>query len=317
MCSIPRHTGLFKIIREKYDKITVGTVRHYIKTAEMIASSRQHLTFNIRAKRYGLIPRSLRVHPLVHSQEGRQIAMKTSRNFLLARIGENVKKIRQRENDLFFQCRQLEFHLHQADMTALEEVRQKAQDKMTAKCKKRQKKKFDTMLTRREHGHRNTNDCGNNTERWINNYSSKELTPNEKSVLAKGLNFAPSPRNIPIPAIIASVEDGLRKVRSGNNQAARIDIIDALKKAKIPASNITPSESKAIKDLQRDDSIIILPADKGRSTVLLNKLDYEKKIESMLSDGDTYKRLSRDPAPALERRVNSFLLTLKKIRSAS
>ena len=103
MCSIPRHTGLFKIIREKYDRITVGTVRHYIKTAEMIASSRQHLTFNIRAKRYGLIPRSLRVRPLVHSQEGRQIAMKTSRNFLLARIRENVKKIRQRENDLFFQ----------------------------------------------------------------------------------------------------------------------------------------------------------------------------------------------------------------------
>ena len=32
----------------------------------------------------------------------------------------------------------------------------------------------------------------------------------------------------------------------------------------------------------------------------------------MLSDGDTYKRLSRDPALALERRVNSFLLTLKK-----
>ena len=97
-------------------------------------------------------------------------------------------------------------------MTALEEVRQKEQDKMTAKCKKRQKKKFDTM---REHGHRSTNDCGNNTERWINNYSSKELTPNEKSVLAKGLNFAPSPQNIPIPSIIASVEDGLKKVRSG------------------------------------------------------------------------------------------------------
>ena len=60
---------------------------------------------------------------------------------------------------------------------------------MTAKCKKRQKMKFDTMLTRREHGHRNTNDCGNNTERWIHNYSSKELTPNEKSVLAYLLFF--------------------------------------------------------------------------------------------------------------------------------
>ena len=56
----------------------------------------------------------------------------------------------------------------------------------------------------------------------------------------------------------------------------------------------------------------ISTADKGRSTVLLDKLDYEKKIESMLTAGDTYKRLSRDPAPALERRVNSFLLTLKK-----
>ena len=46
--SIPSHTGLFKEIREIYDSKIVGIVRHYIGSSEKIASTKQHLTFNLR-----------------------------------------------------------------------------------------------------------------------------------------------------------------------------------------------------------------------------------------------------------------------------
>ncbi len=100
-----------------------------------------------------------------------------------------------------------------------------------------------------------------------------------------------------IPEMVTANENGLRKVKSSQVTVSRINIVGALKNAKIPESNLSPLEYKVIQNLQKDNSIMILPADNGRSTVILNKTEYEKKIESMLADDTTYKKLSRDPAP--------------------
>ena len=40
--------------------------------------------------------------------------------------------------------------------------------------------------------------------------------------------------------------------------------------------------------------------------------DYDKKLQSLLDDVVVYQKLEKDPAPALERRMNSKLLSLRK-----
>ncbi len=45
-----------------------------------------------------------------------------------------------------------------------------------------------------------------------------------------------------------------------------------------------PDELKAIKELRNDNSVMILPADKGRATVLLDKSQYDLKVRTMLSN---------------------------------
>ena len=57
---------------------------------------------------------------------------------------------------------------------------------------------------------------------------------------------------------------------------------------------------------------MIIPADKGRSTVVMDREIYDQKIQELLSDGRVYKRLQKDPSPSLERRMNELLLPLKK-----
>ncbi len=84
--SIPSHTGLYKIIKKKYGESTIVSIRHYVKSSEKLASMKQSLTFNIRAKRYNLILKSLRVRPLVNTYEGRKIALDTSKKFLIAKF---------------------------------------------------------------------------------------------------------------------------------------------------------------------------------------------------------------------------------------
>jgi len=56
---------------------------------------------------------------------------------------------------------------------------------------------------------------------------------------------------------------------------------------------------------------LVLPADEGRATIVLNRQDYEQRMEDMLSDRSTYQVLWKDPTPCLQRQMNSSLLKLK------
>ena len=85
-----------------------------------------------------------------------------------------------------------------------------------------------------------------------------------------------------------------------------------LQSASLPNSNLTPDEQKALKRLKTDENIVILPADKGRVTVVMDKTDYNDKMDSLVNDKQTYEVLQRDPTPALQRKLNNKLLTLKK-----
>lgn len=145
------------------------------------------------------------------------------------------------------------------------------------------------------------------------NQSSQTITETQKLVLAKGLNFAPAPRKIPVQQIVSTIETGLRRITSKvAADDARLKISSLLMKARAPPTNLTPEERRALKELRRSNDLMILPADKGRATVLLDRTNYEKKLQDMLDDTSTYRKLTNDPTPSLERRMNSILLKLHK-----
>ena len=47
-------------------------------------------------------------------------------------------------------------------------------------------------------------------------------------------------------------------------------------------------------------------------TVVMDKTDYFDKMDALVNDKQTYEELKRDPTPALQRKLNSKILTLKK-----
>ena len=57
----------------------------------------------------------------------------------------------------------------------------------------------------------------------------------------------------------------------------RAKITLTLQNSKPPKDNLSKDERKALKELQSDTSVVCLPADKGRSTVILNREDYLEK----------------------------------------
>ncbi|XP_070835613.1 uncharacterized protein [Chaetodon trifascialis] len=86
----------------------------------------------------------------------------------------------------------------------------------------------------------------------------------------------------------------------------------ALSNAKPPPSNLTYEERKVVASLSKDENITILPADKGRCTVILNTNDYQDKILSLLNDSNTYECLKRDPTSGYKRTIIEYLQSLQK-----
>ncbi|XP_029657212.1 uncharacterized protein LOC115231293 [Octopus sinensis] len=110
------------------------------------------------------------------------------------------------------------------------------------------------------------------------NVSIRHLESSEEAVLNKGLNFATTIKRIPYLYIIAPIEEIAIKMPKAQGDELRWKVRQVLEKAKLPKPNITKEETFAIKRLQSDNSIIILPADKGNATVVMNKSDYSEKL---------------------------------------
>ena len=133
------------------------------------------------------------------------------------------------------------------------------------------------------------------------------LSPNKEAVLKKGMNFAVTPRQIPVDDVIAGVEGGLKDLAGSDVDRARVKIAGVLTSCKPPPSNLPWSLQKALNNLKKDD-IMILPADKGRCTVVMDKVEYHDKISSLLADQKVYKVLDKDPTSGNERKMNAALV---------
>ena len=116
------------------------------------------------------------------------------------------------------------------------------------------------------------------------NISKHKLSKPETSLLAKGLNFAVAPVEIPVIELVVAAEQACAKLPNSEATALRAEIVGAIKGSKPPKSNLTRDERQALKDLKKNEEITILPADKGKATVVMDKKDYEEKVTSLLCD---------------------------------
>ena len=58
--------------------------------------------------------------------------------------------------------------------------------------------------------------------------------------------------------------------------------------------------------------IIILPADKGRATVVMDKTQYEKKVIEMLDDEKTLSKLKSEPTAKYKRKLIAIITSLNR-----
>ena len=79
----------------------------------------------------------------------------------------------------------------------------------------------------------------------------------------------------------------------------RADINRLLNKV-CPQLNITLQESRALEELKRHWSRVILMADKGVAMVVIDRQDYISKAQELIGDQDTYRPNQKTPPPSLK-----------------
>ena len=65
----------------------------------------------------------------------------------------------------------------------------------------------------------------------------------------------------------------------------------------------------ALKSLKEDESIMVLPADKGRASVVMDTDSHRAKMSTLIENGP-YQLLSQDPTGRLTRKLSEKLLVL-------
>ena len=187
-----------------------------------------------------------------------------------------------------------------------------------SKTKYRQTIKFNRLRNRASHAdldnnwRRNTTANNVNNSKWVRNMFDRELTFDEISVLSKGLNFAVTEERPPIVKLITSTESAIVHANLDESKAEELRhrVYSILVNSKPPPQNISRSERKALNDLSRDKNIVILPADNGKCTVVLNSTDCESKCDELLKDRSVYKLLGHNPTKGYRKKICDFVNNL-------
>ena len=197
----------------------------------------------------------------------------------------------------------------------------------------RRKERRITLKSRRSTKERETN------EKFLNNLSDNQLTDSQVSVLSKGLKFIPTPvtietiirrqllrdfeqfarrmrlqyifhgqNNEPHPFLVKSnwmppVQPSVALESYLENVKAQLAEITVTK----PRNNLSRDEIMAIFELKNNSAINLKKADKGTTTVIMNKTEQIKEAQVQLDNRDHYKPLKTPIVKNTQEKVNKII----------
>ena len=141
----------------------------------------------------------------------------------------------------------------------------------------------------------------NDPDQVIHNFSSYQLSNDEKSLLAKGLNFSIPPKKLNFADHLTPFETLYKDIKGCDVSAQTLDLLKVdLKKIAfstlnqynfLKELNLSKPEYAALKKLSSNEDIIIHRSDKGNSVVLVDREDYRKRMQELVDDTSKFEKV--------------------------
>ena len=305
-----------------------------------MAGFQNHRCFTLRCLGEKVVPVSIRLKSQVKTPKGLQIIRRTEISLLNERIRSINNTINMLSQERDTCIRRLKEKIK--DEGLFQECEKFIEERREArhyKTMSRKKKKLEALCQKSKSnfergGHSNNMHSGNmhsginmhsgkndlpyasnlnqnkRQNKWMINISSKPLTADEEKLLAHGPKYAIILRNPPIVQYVAAVEHACTRLEEGKAEEFRVQVKAAIQKMEKPKPNLTRGERKAISELKKEPSRMVLTMDKGVALVVLNTEDYKKKAEELLNQ-NTYRALTLDPTMRLKNKMISILKSIK------
>ena len=300
-----------KHIKDDFGKIALVSVRNLEKTCKKIARYRNHLRFNLHCKHHNIRPVSLRLSSTVKGEKANQILKRAEKQLTNVRISQTVRKLKFLNSEKDRLDSELSGQLPVSITSEVWSRVKRSQIKEHELTKERQQYKFTRLV--QKNAERNASIPSECIQKWVKNCSDRLLNDSELSVLAKGLNFAATNPKIPVVDIITQTEVACRHMPEKDANSLRSQVSIILNRPRKTEPNLPKEEREALKSLKQDETILILPADKGRLVVVVNKEDYKQKCQALLDDKNTYLNLGRrDPTSKYKRELVSVLQQIEE-----
>jgi hypothetical protein len=152
------------------------------------------------------------------------------------------------------------------------------------------------------------------SSKWVINLSKKPISSDKRAILNKGPKFAPTPLQIPTEDLVAEIEAAITNLSQESKDAVRTSAANLIRRTDLPQhKNTTANERKALYGLKKDKTRVVMKADKGNCLVVMDKTDYDEKMQELLSDQNTYEKTPpKPPFKKIERELIKFTITTIK-----
>ena len=283
-CRFPAHKSVADIIRERYDENVLSKVRKLEKLDFKARKSQLDYEFLQICSDNNLTPKFLNFKVTNHQLRSSKTYRDCQTKLLKEELANRKSNHRVKENEFKNLKEDLVRTLSVVDYTHLISLFTKSNDAILSKCQNVHKKKlYDLGYFEKD---------VNDPDQVIHNLSSYQLTDTEKSLLAKGLNFALPPKKINYADYMTPFELLFRKVKDCDIEHHKLDILKVDLKRIAYASfnrynflrelNLSLPEFQALENLSSNKDIVIHKSDKGNSVVIVDKKDYKKNLRNWL-----------------------------------
>ena len=243
------------------------------KLYKKIGATRANINFLTRCRKYKLTPKGFLSKSRISTIKSNKMELRFSR----IRMREMLKALHAK---LFLLELDRKTHPQRESYKLPIDHLKKKQDREYFTKMKKLNKKFSQMMIEQKHRPKMQYKLD-----AVINQSKKELSEDETRVLARGFKFRPSLKELPIKDIVVGTEAYIKTAKVAqeianhmrSRVAKEIDRMQAREKRRPTKQNMTTKEWVAVHKLKADTDRIIIPADKGdKSIVMEYSLDKEE-----------------------------------------
>ena len=99
---------------------------------------------------------------------------------------------------------------------------------------------------------------------------------------------------------------------AGDDVTTQFHVYTTLQNHHTTSHNLSKHEREALKNIKDNENIVVVKADKGNTIVIMNKVDYIKKMNDILQDESKFTPLKKDQTKTFERKLNGQLWKLEE-----